>query len=366
MKAVQYVEQIESLQVFCNMKERGCGWFGKLSELDTHLDSSCGGCQYMDMECPLNCQQIIPKNKIELHLDEECIKREYICRYCDFEATYEEVVSQHLPDCEYFPVPCPNKCGESCERSDVKSHLKECLLEVVTCEFSGVGCGGRFNREDQEVHSCNNIQKHLYLTATTGVDENRKLKEKLQQQEWKLYEQDVIIHTLKKELKEQTILATQLQDITTSINSIEAMILKRSFIMQKFYEEKSKDKAGIWKSPAMYTHMCGYKFCIGVDANGREDARGNAVTVYFESMQGEHDNQLKWPARVKLTLELVNQKGGENVRSTRIREWNRPIYLNCFEFYFESRYDFLEHAKLDSFLHNNTLYFIIVETTILV
>ena len=54
--------------------------------------------------------------------------------------------------------------------------------------------------------------------------------------------------------------------------------------------------------------MCGYKFCIGVDANGSGTARGNGLSVSLWAMSGEYDNQLKWPMLIKLTTELVNQE----------------------------------------------------------
>ena len=38
--------------------------------------------------------------------------------------------------------------------------------------------------------------------------------------------------------------------------------LNRRFEMKNFSKEKAKDKPDDWKSPAMYTHACGYKFCI--------------------------------------------------------------------------------------------------------
>ena len=36
----------------------------------------------------------------------------------------------------------------------------------------------------------------------------------------------------------------------------------------------AKDKPGDWKSLAMYTHVGGYKFCVGVDADGYGQGHG--------------------------------------------------------------------------------------------
>ncbi len=65
-------------------------------------------------------------------------------------------------------------------------------------------------------------------------------------------------------------------------------------------------------SPAMYTHMCGYKFCIGLDANGCDFFGNSRVAISVWSIPGEFDEHLKWPAKLKLIIELINQQGGKN------------------------------------------------------
>ena len=71
----------------------------------------------------------------------------------------------------------------------------------------------------------------------------------------------------------------------------------RYFLMAKFSKEKeAKDKLNNWWSPAMYTHGGGYKFQIGVDANGYGGGRGKAIHVTWKRLVGEYDDQLRWPA----------------------------------------------------------------------
>ena len=96
--------------------------------------------------------------------------------------------------------------------------------------------------------------------------------------------------------------------------SLYAAGLKHSFVMTHFSKEKLKDKPGDWKSPAMYTHTGGYKFCTGVDANGSGLGCGISVNLAILAMTGEYENWLKWPARVYFTIKLVNQCGGCNVK----------------------------------------------------
>ena len=148
------------------------------------------------------------------------------------------------------------------------------------------------------------------------------------------------------------------------LSMIPSMIyLNRRFEMKNFSREKAKDQQSDWKSPAMYTHVSGYKFCIGVDANGCGSGLGNSFRVDLWSMAGEYDDQLKWPAKVKLTVELINQKGGENTSHSNTMEWNKPTTKYTHVSFIHPC--FLEHSKLNSFLKNDTLYFYISEVELL-
>ena len=111
LEMLKYQRQTESLKVHCNMEGRGCGWRGTLRELNIHLDPDENHCQYLDVDCHLNCQQKVPRNEMEYHLTQLCHNRRYTCQHCNFEATYDEVVNKHLPECKYVPIPCPNHCG---------------------------------------------------------------------------------------------------------------------------------------------------------------------------------------------------------------------------------------------------------------
>ena len=462
--AFQHVKnqrRIKCLQIYCNMKERGCNWSGTLEQLDSHLDSNC---QYVDTKCPLNCLQTIPKNKMEQHVAEECVKRDYFCKHCSFKASYEVVMGTHWLECKYVPLQCPNCCGVTCERDFMEDHMKICRLEQIACSFSGVGCDGQFRREDQEEHARKNSQNHLALTASLALgmkeqllrkileqnmtlkeevlkmevkleeqleklqdqdkiheEEEQKLKQKLEEQEKRLQHQDELNkqeENLKRRLEEQEKKVEEIErkvdeqmktlqdqdnlhkeeekrlekrldeqkrmleeqfyskllelkgvvlDLKTksSLNdhrlSQFSMLSLRNFEMNNFSAEKTKDKNDDWKSPAMYTHMCGYKFCIGVDANGFGSGHGKAIVIEVWVMPGEYDDILKWPAKAKFTVKLLNQQGGRNASGTSDeRTWSQPrtITRECWICRDEcNRFGFIEHSKLKNFLFNNTLYF---------
>ena len=463
LEHVKNQRRISCLQAYCSMKERGCDWSGTLEQLDTHLDPDQDNCQYVDTKCPLNCHMSIPRNKVEQHVAQHCAKRPYVCQHCNFKATYEEVVDTHLPECKYVPLQCPNLCGVSCEREDMEDHMKMCRLEEIGCEFSGVGCDGRFSREDQEEHTRQDSQKHLTLTASLAVetkeqlhqklleqdkkhkeeeeklkkmiaDQETKMKDQLQQKlleqdkkhkeeeknlkamigdqetktdkqekkmkdqlQQKLLEQDKK-HKEEEEKLEKTIadqetkmkeqkemlerqfnlklqeLKQILVDVIAKSNQNETKlfelssmtVLNRKFEMKNFSRERARKLQLKWISPVMYTHLCGYKFCIGVDPNGVDSGQGKSVYVIAGFMSGEYDDVLKWPVKVKITLQLINQEGGENACHSVTGTWKKPTseYGDGYGFYRSGR-GFLENSELSSFLKDDTLYFFVSEVELL-
>ena len=395
LEHVKNQRRINCLQVYCSVKERGCDWSGTLEQLDTHLDPDQDNCQYMDTKCPLDCHMTIPKNEVEQHVAQHCAKRPYVCQYCSFKAIHEEVVDKHLPECKYVPLQCPNLCGVTFERDFMEDHMNMCRLEEVGCEFSGVGCDGQFIREDQEEHTRQNSQKHLTLTAYLAAEtkeqlqqklleldkehkeEEEKLKQKIEEQEKKIKEQEEALKKQEQESKEQKkILEHQFylklqgleQKLLDLIQQNELKVSKMSstiYLSRRFelnnFRHANKEYFN-WKSPAMYTHVCGYKFCIGVYARGCNDV----VRLSIFSMPGELDDQLKWPARAKFTVELL-KCFGENVSHTREFNWVKATtpYCHLGDFNRISSYGFLEYSKIDDFAFGDSLCFCVSEIQLL-
>ena len=357
---VRYQRKILSFRVHCSVKERGCGWCGPLEHLDAHLDPDTGDCQYTDINCPLKCQHKINKKNLEHHLAKECIKRDYVCPYCAFKAPYEIVTDIHWPECSYYPLVCPNRCGVTCERPTMEDHLKICRLQQVECQFEQIGCLEKFSREDLEEHMREKAQTHLTMMAATSVKMQQEFQAKLQEQERRFEELQKQLATEKsshkQELHEQEEkfekkFEAKFQEMVGKLEKrqnvkiqeqkklfddfktgakTELEELKRrcgvwKVTMKNFSKEKAKDKYSDWKSPPMYTHPGGYKFCIGIDANGYVTSHGKSVNVELWVMKGEYDDQLQWPVTAKFTLELINHfENGENKTCTITPTWERP------------------------------------------
>ena len=156
--------EIESLKVRCSNSKEGCAWTGELRSLRDHLASLCG---QHEMACPNNCTvSKIKREHLKNHLTKECVLRKYTCQYCGREGV-ERDRGGHLTWCNKVPVPCPNKCGEmEVVRERLKEHLGLCRLQVVTCEYAGVGCKApRTTRQDMLLHACKEQERHLELVT---------------------------------------------------------------------------------------------------------------------------------------------------------------------------------------------------------
>ena len=62
-----------------------------------------------------------------------------------------------------------------------------------------------------------------------------------------------------------------------------------------------------WFSPSFYSHIGGYKMCLGVDTNDILSGADTHMTVCVYLMRGEYDDNLVWPFRGDVTFHLVNR-----------------------------------------------------------
>ena len=301
-----------SLNVFkvqCVNQNQGCQWVGELGELDSHLNSDSftlerqlSGCKYVVIKC-LYCSKLLQRSDIQIHLNDHCHRRPFSCKYCgEFESYYEDVTTNHWPICGYYLVPCPNECGETLQRQNLENHIaNDCPLTVVDCDFKHVGCEVKLLHKDLSAHLVENIVTHVSLQAASYKQlvmkfekENKELKLKNEQLNQRVKEQERQLTKLSKDL-----LAFQ---ISTPLLPIE-------FTMTNFEQHFNDDSS--WSSQPFYTHTRGYKMFLDIDAYGYGEGGGTHVSVYVNIMQGEFDDTLLWPFRGDITIQMLNQEGGE-------------------------------------------------------
>lgn len=62
-----------------------------------------------------------------------------------------------------------------------------------------------------------------------------------------------------------------------------------------------------WFNHFFFSHQNGYKLCLRVFPAGYQDARETNMSVFIQHMNGPHDNNLQWPMRGSVVVELLNQ-----------------------------------------------------------
>ena len=119
-----------SFCVRCIHQKSGCEWTGELRELDGHLNlntelSKLYGCAFAAVTCT-HCCKYFQRHHVQSHKSGSCSQCPFSCEYCeDYSSMYEDVVNNHWPVCKCYPVPCPNECGASPERQNVKTQSCE-------------------------------------------------------------------------------------------------------------------------------------------------------------------------------------------------------------------------------------------------
>ena len=101
-----------------------------------------------------------------------------------------------------------------------------------------------------------------------------------------------------------------------------------TFIMTNFSHRK--DSGEEWYSPPFYSHIGGYKMCLGVVANGWGQGAGTHVSAANYLMRGEYDDDLLWPFRGEITFQLINRRAEEgHVEHTILIDDSTPDSYAC-------------------------------------
>ena len=238
---------------------------------------------------------------------------------CDWSGTLEQLDTHLDPDqdnCQYVDTKCPLNCHQTIPKNKVEQHVAQhCAKRPHVCQYRS------FKEQEKK------IKEQGMEIKNVSKEQDQFLSKKFGQKVSDFFKR----LTAKSEHSEATDITKELQ------------------IEQLFEVNYSTEIKSEYTSPAMYTHLHGYKFYARVYVSVH-----NHLCVVLRSMPGEYDDQLQWPARAKFTIELINQQGGESAvppKDTRV--WNKPEE----ESNIASGTHILKTSKLGDFLVNNTLHF---------
>ena len=256
--------RVKGLWVKCTSE--GCAWINQLRSLPNHLET----CGFALVPCANGCKEQIMRSEHTSHCTERCPLRRYTCEHCKSEGTYKEMTGGHLDECPDLMAPCPNNgCEDSITIKRMASHHLECSYATIGCPYKVLGCTYTSPRHTMEDHKATSCGHHLDLAI-------------------------VQLAACKHDLDEAKVKLSQ-------------YCAQNPCVVKMSGFDQLKRHNTEWYSPGVYTHHCGYKMCLSVDANGSDDGKGTHVSVYLFLMKGENDDTLTWPIRYKCTITLLNQ-----------------------------------------------------------
>lgn len=255
---------IKNLTVTCSNHKLGCKWTGELRNLSGHLNSmNTTGCEHQVIPCPKKCGKNVLRSHLTKHSSEDCIHRKVECKFCQMSGYYKIIVGSHYDECPRVKIPCPNSCTTSnFLRSELREHIKQCPLEIVSCDYANAGCTQHMARKDIEIHRVTGMSQHLNLV-------NKKLSQLLEHMECK--------------------------------DCIAPIVMKMSNFSQ---HEKQENKN--WSSPCFYTHANGYKFQLRASVK-RTFNNTPFLAVSIVLLEGPFDEHLTWPMCARVSVRLLNQ-----------------------------------------------------------
>ena len=162
---VHFEQRINQLKIHCPHQKQGCKWTGDMTGLKNHL-SAAQGCAYEGIPCPNKCGHTISRKDIKEHLGKQCIQRRVKCQYCSLENTYKVITGSHYGVCPNYPVKCPYNCGQkTVKRSELQKHEQTCPMKPVQCPFQSAGCQVKIVQKDFQEHMSTNTQYHLDMVT---------------------------------------------------------------------------------------------------------------------------------------------------------------------------------------------------------
>lgn len=247
--------QVLNLLVYCQNKQPGCTWKGELRSREKHLSDDC---QFREVKCSNGCQQMVQSRQLEDHLKLECELRQVKCEYCYTTGSFLSITGDHRQkECAVNEI-------KLYKQQLMETHQKLEALELKYAELQHkFECG---NKNDIESGNKNDIESRKKLSAFHAL-------------EW---------------------------SVQLSCLALEGSPGLPAVIKMPQFDKSNQDA---WSSQPFTTGNTGYKMFMKVYANGYRygDGHGKFISVALYLMNGENDEQLCWPVKGTVEVQLLNQ-----------------------------------------------------------
>ena len=309
-------------------------------------------CPLEEVECDFShagCDTKLPRQELEKHMEESTQKHMALMSAMslrhsrEFEKKLEEQQQEFEQRSQEQQKDTEQKL--QVQRDDFAKQLQVQIREIQQT----------LQEKDQEIKELSNqlvLRERAVQQQLQEKDEEiRQVREQLQEEmERKVQETRAsfqkILTEKEQELKKERKLVLTVPPI--------------NFTIKNFNEHTINNT---WTSPFMYTHFGGYHFQMKIILPPGD--RNTPLMLGFLSRAGEFDDQLKWPVKVTITMQLINQYQDDNhYTTTHTLEWKRasdPTF-KIFHYMYLSKAS-LDASKQTQYLKNDQLHFRVTRVT---
>ena len=288
-------------------------------------------CSDRPVPCPNGCE-LSPKAKLlENHLKKECPLEVIECPF-SYAGCAEKVTRQNMPEHITQRLALHMSLQATSHQQELKklnSRIKELEMKLEESEKSHehskaevtelkrankvlldrikLECKSQVVIFGQELKTAQDQRLKGHLSTLRG--EIKRARAEVKQEISKEHQA-----ILREEIKKSQLETTERMKSNFEYLHCHVGLVPFTFIMPNFELEKLLNNS--WYSPSFYTH--GYKMCLNVDANGYGSGKNSHVSVFVCMMKGDYDDQLKWPFRGDITIQILNQAGNDEGHCTKI------------------------------------------------
>ena len=399
--------RIRQLTVCCQHK--GCEWVGELGNLGDHVTlcpkqpwkctycaltglkecesdhlSVCG--QY-PVSCPNRCEEDeVPRSSLEQHLS-LCPLQEVECEYagmgCEVRLARREMRGHLEKEGQsHLLKMCAASLAVSGELSrrvgerdrevvelreevrrvreevgEIRKELKEGMREMEESRKEGIREIEESRKEGRQ--EVGEMERRMKEEVGKGMGQVRKevreLKEEMErkiEEENKKSEGRVVEGVREMEQRVKKDMELVMRGVCDIRHEVADLIPPVEFTITNFSVLKVQGKE--WRSPPFCTHHGGYKMFLGVWPSGLKFGGVSHVSVQFYKVRDANTNSLKWPVKLLITIQCLNQTTGkwerEYTNGTDFTRGKPSSDVECSSSYPQ----YLPHSELAEYVKNDS------------
>ena len=282
------MREVNALAVYCPQKHLGCDWTGDLGKISCHLNigSRDSGCQFVEMECANKCGTKVLRKYLTQHEKNMCSKKSVNLTNGSAELALN-AISQLRKEIQ----------GLSADKKNLKADISESKLQLQDLQA--------------KVKSLEVTVMQLNRRVQDGEVDKMEFKERIK----RLEEIPQKVFVVERKQKFNSLQLEKFKaDSTNQEEGMKSNLLAletRMTPLPPFYFtlhnfRHYQDNNFHWQSDPFYAFPQGYKLMVSVYPNGVSKGLGNHLSVYVSVVGGEYDNELAWPFKGMVYIQIYN------------------------------------------------------------